>query len=193
MPQASTALRARMKERFGSEVDDVKPWAWLKSQGFTEHRFLIFPPRPDYHPTSDEIECVQFMLDEWDWGYALGKIMTANQQQDWFRAESVMYGKTDPLYLASKLSTEAGEVLDKLCKLIRDTLESSKPEDILAYLKANPDFRKALAVELSDTRWYVMILSKLLEYTDDDLWFLQRDKIAGRKSRGTQPGSGDER
>jgi hypothetical protein len=70
MPQASDELRARMKERFGDEISDGPPWAFLEARGYTAPRFLIRPPAPTHKVTEDEGECIDFLCDEWDWAFA---------------------------------------------------------------------------------------------------------------------------
>lgn len=68
MPQATDELRQRMLERFGSAIDDYKPWSFLRERGYTENRFRI--NWPSHTPTEEELECINFLCDEWDWDFA---------------------------------------------------------------------------------------------------------------------------
>lgn len=67
MPQASAELRAKMRKRFGS-ISDVEPWKYLASRGYDALRCVIRPP-PGHRVTEDEGECIDFLVDEWDWDY----------------------------------------------------------------------------------------------------------------------------
>ena len=67
MPQASDAQRARMIERFGS-VGDAGPIDFLEGRGYElTGAWEWIAPRPDF--TVDEVECIEFLVDEWDYGY----------------------------------------------------------------------------------------------------------------------------
>ncbi len=53
----------------GNGVDDAIPIAFLKSRGYTltKHWFWILP-KPDHHVTDKESLCINFLIDEWDFG-----------------------------------------------------------------------------------------------------------------------------
>jgi NTP pyrophosphatase (non-canonical NTP hydrolase) len=80
-------------------------------------------------------------------------------------------------YLALGLVGEAGEVANKVKKMIRDG-------DV-------PEF--AISQELGDVLWYVAMLAKELGFTLETIAWDNIEKLAERKQRGTLKGSGDNR
>lgn len=85
-------------------------------------------------------------------------------------------------YLALALCGEAGEIADKVKKVLRD-----KRDQFFA-----PDIR-AIAFELGDALFYMALLAKALGYDLADIALMNIDKINGRLERGTLHGSGDTR
>lgn len=85
-------------------------------------------------------------------------------------------------YPALGLTGEAGEVADKIKKIIRDQggilTENNKVE---------------LAKELGDVMWYVASLAAELEYSLEEICEMNIEKLKGRTERGTLQGSGDNR
>ena len=77
---------------------------------------------------------------------------------------------------------EAGEVADKLKKVIRDG----------DGLLTDP-VRDAVAKELGDVLWYLAVLSYELDYDLNTIAQNNLDKLASRKARGVISGSGDNR
>ena len=92
-------------------------------------------------------------------------------------AETAIYPKNKALeYLALGLVGEAGEVANKIKKVIRD---GTSPDNVIH--------------ELGDVMWYLAMLSTELGYSldtiaDKNLW-----KLANRKTRNVLGGSGDNR
>ena len=92
-------------------------------------------------------------------------------------AETAIYPKNKALeYLALGLVGEAGEVANKIKKVIRDGTSPNNVRD-----------------ELGDVLWYLAMLSTELGYSldtvaDKNLW-----KLANRKERNVLGGSGDNR
>lgn len=92
-------------------------------------------------------------------------------------AETAIYPKDKALeYLALGLVGEAGEVANKIKKVIRD---GTSPDSVIH--------------ELGDVLWYLAMLSTELDYSlntiaDKNLW-----KLANRKERNVLGGSGDNR
>jgi NTP pyrophosphatase (non-canonical NTP hydrolase) len=85
-------------------------------------------------------------------------------------------------YVALGLAGEAGEVANKIKKIIRDN--GGKVTDEVA---------KAVQAELGDVLWYV---ARAATETGAYLSSVAEEnaaKLAGRKARGTLGGSGDER
>jgi NTP pyrophosphatase (non-canonical NTP hydrolase) len=90
------------------------------------------------------------------------------------------------LYPALKLAGEAGEVAEKLGKLMRD--EGLRPGDALSGAQ-----REALAHELGDVLWYVAVLAHDLGCSLEDVADRNLAKLADRQRRGVIGGSGDHR
>ena len=81
------------------------------------------------------------------------------------------------LYPALGLAGEAGEVANKVKKMLRD---------------GNFD-RQAIAAEVGDVLWYIAALSRDLNLEMHDLAMKNLEKLYRRKARGTLQGSGDKR
>lgn len=90
------------------------------------------------------------------------------------------------LYPALKLAGEAGEVAEKLGKLMRD--EDYRPGAELSAVQ-----KRALALELGDVLWYVANLAADLGVSLEEVGAANLAKLASRKERGVIGGSGDER
>lgn len=86
------------------------------------------------------------------------------------------------VYPALGLSGEAGEVADKLKKVIRDNGGQLTDE-----------VRAAVAKELGDVMWYVAVLADELGYDLETIGMNNLEKLASRQSRGVLTGSGDNR
>jgi len=109
--------------------------------------------------------------------------MNANNYQD--RAlETAIYPNRGAnfVYPALGLVGEAGEVADKLKKVIRDN----------GGVLTDP-VRDAVAAELGDTMWYVAVLASELDYSLDEIMTMNLSKLSSRKKRGVLTGSGDAR
>lgn len=72
MPQASDALRDKMRDRFGSEVDESGPIRFLEGAGYKLNRDWTWTPKDGVaslgEMTRDEFECLLFLVHEWDFG-----------------------------------------------------------------------------------------------------------------------------
>jgi len=86
------------------------------------------------------------------------------------------------VYPALGLVGEAGEVADKLKKVIRDN------DGILT-----DEVRDKVAKEIGDVMWYVAVLSYEMDYPLEDIAKMNLDKLASRAERGVISGSGDNR
>ncbi len=85
-------------------------------------------------------------------------------------------------YPALGLVGEAGEVAEKIKKVIRDN------EGIFTR-----DKREEIAKELGDVLWYIAALSRDLDIPMEDIALANLHKLASRKQRGKLQGSGDNR
>ena len=86
------------------------------------------------------------------------------------------------LYTILKLNGEAGEIAEKIGKIIRDKESRIGQED-----------RLAMAQELGDVLWYVNACARELGFDLQIIASLNLEKLASRKERGKLGGSGDER
>lgn len=101
---------------------------------------------------------------------------------------SIYEGKL--IYPILGLVSEAGEVADKIKKLIRDE-GVDITQDVAEQL--DPKQRKALAYELGDVLWYLTNVAADIDYSLEEIALLNLDKLAQRKVRGKLQGSGDYR
>lgn len=84
-------------------------------------------------------------------------------------------------YLTLGLTSEAGEVADKLKKAMRDGIEDEDTH------------RMAVAYELGDAMWYIARLADEIKYSLSDIIALNDLKLSERKRNGKLGGSGDNR
>jgi len=89
---------------------------------------------------------------------------------------------TLPVYPILGLNGEAGEVAEKVKKIMRDKGGIPTEEDKLE-----------IAKELGDTLWYLAAIAKDIGWTLEDVGKKNLDKLSSRKERGALGGSGDNR
>jgi NTP pyrophosphatase (non-canonical NTP hydrolase) len=112
--------------------------------------------------------------------------MTLDEYQQGALATAAYPESVRVLYPALKLAGEAGEVAEKLGKLMRD--EGLRPGDPLSSRQ-----REALGKELGDVLWYVAVLAHDLGLALDEVATTNLAKLADRQRRGVIGGSGDDR
>lgn len=93
------------------------------------------------------------------------------------------------VYCSLKLNGEAGEVAEKVGKLMRDN--RLRPTDTL--LEIPGDKRDALAFELGDCLWYIANIANELGYALSEIADMNLEKLQKKQEKGTLSGSGDNR
>ena len=124
------------------------------------------------------------MINETDleaWGYykdtALYKDMTLSSYQKVAAGTAICPTQHAITYPALGLAGEAGEVANKVKKIIRDgKLDKS-----------------ALGAEIGDCLWYIAALCRDLNLDLGEIAKANLEKLQDRKARGTLKGSGDKR
>ncbi|MEJ2292693.1 MAG: nucleoside triphosphate pyrophosphohydrolase family protein [Deinococcales bacterium] len=112
--------------------------------------------------------------------------MTLDEYQARARTTAIYPEAARVLYPTLKLAGEAGEVAEKLGKLMRD--EGLEPGAPLAEAQ-----REALAKEIGDVLWYVANLASDLGLSLESVGRNNLEKLASRRDRGVLQGSGDDR
>ena len=86
------------------------------------------------------------------------------------------------IYPTLGLTGEAGEVANKVKKIIRDGSDS-KDEKLVSEIKA----------EIGDCLWYIAVLANDFDIKLSDIASANLEKLEKRKEKGTIHGSGDDR
>lgn len=117
--------------------------------------------------------------------------MELNQYQK-AALETAVYQKDyKVIYPALGMNGEAGEVADKVKKVLRDSeviVRDGCGAIVLSDVK-----RYELAKEVGDVLWYVAMMAYDLGYSLDEIAEMNIRKLASRKQRGQLSGSGDNR
>ena len=95
-------------------------------------------------------------------------------------ATAIYNSKFSILYPTLGLAGEAGEVAEKIKKIIRDD-------------KQIVDEKEDIAKELGDVLWYIAAIGRDIGYGLDTIAEMNLEKLADRKARGTIQGNGDNR
>ena len=86
----------------------------------------------------------------------------------------------DTLHWVLGINGEAGEVAEKVKKIIRDKGGKLTDQD-----------RKELAKEIGDVLWYLAVFAHDLGFQLDDIAGQNLDKLQSRKARGVLGGAGE--
>lgn len=108
--------------------------------------------------------------------------MNMNEYQDAARKTAVFPKQQGLVYTTLGLTSEAGEVADKVKKVIRDN-DGNFSDDV----------KQAIKKELGDVLWYVAGMAGELGFTLDDVASTNIMKLTSRQDRGKIGGSGDDR
>lgn len=108
--------------------------------------------------------------------------MTLNEYQQ-IALETAVYPKEyNIVYPALGMAGEAGEVADKVKKVIRDNNADFSP------LKC-----EEIAMEIGDVLWYCAVLADRIGYRLDTIARMNNRKLKSRQLRGKLGGNGDNR
>lgn len=108
--------------------------------------------------------------------------MTLNEYQEHALETAIYPAESRIIYPTLGLTGEAGEVADKVKKIIRDNHKEFTPEKKAEIMK-----------EIGDVLWYCATLSHDLGYTLDVVAQTNVDKLRSRMERSKITGSGDNR
>lgn len=108
--------------------------------------------------------------------------MTINEYQEGALRTAIYPESRCIIYPTLGLTGEAGEVADKVKKVIRDNNDEFTDER-----------KQQIALELGDVMWYAATLAHDLGYSLDEICQMNLDKLASRMQRNKLHGSGDER
>ena len=95
------------------------------------------------------------------------------------------------IYPALGLAGEAGEVVEKVKKLVRD--DEMPLDENFNTNDLDAEKRMAIAYELGDVMFYVAMIADDIDYTLGEIAEMNLQKLADRKERGHLRGSGDNR
>lgn len=109
-------------------------------------------------------------------------VMTLNDYQNKALETAVYPDKYRIIYPALGLAGEAGEVADKVKKVIRDK------DCIFGNMQ-----KAEIAMELGDVLWYIATLANDIGYSLNEIATMNYNKLNSRKERGVLGGSGDNR
>lgn len=107
--------------------------------------------------------------------------MSLNEYQE-AALETAMYPEEFKIiYPALGIAGEAGEVADKVKKVIRD------------YGSFTAERKREIVKEIGDVLWSCAVLANDLGYTLEEVGIMNIEKLKSRKERGVIGGSGDNR
>lgn len=134
-----------------------------------------------------------FPLGEWKDMEIIGNIhdnpelnkknnMELNKYQEEAKKTAIYPKGQEIIYPTLGLTGEAGEVADKVKKILRDK------EGVFSQQE-----REEIAKELGDVLWYIAIMARDLGYSLEDIAKINISKLKSRQKRGMLSGSGDNR
>jgi NTP pyrophosphatase (non-canonical NTP hydrolase) len=114
--------------------------------------------------------------------------MNFNDYQDKAEATAIYKDKDKLLYTSLGLAGEAGEIANKVKKIIRDKDFEGNAVDSLTYTE-----KEALVHELGDVLWYVSAIASDLGFNLATVAIENLNKLQSRAERNKIGGSGDDR
>lgn len=108
--------------------------------------------------------------------------MTLNEYQELALTTAIYPKDKSIIYPALGMCGEAGEVADKVKKVIRDDNQEFTEEK-----------KREIAKEIGDVLWYCAVLANDLGLPLQEIAVMNIEKLESRKKRGMLGGSGDNR
>lgn len=108
--------------------------------------------------------------------------LTFSEYQKYAETTAIYPDEYNLLYPALGLAGEAGEVAEKVKKIIRDRNGEVTPSD-----------RTGIIKEVGDVMWYLAAIASDLDVDLGDIARINLNKLKSRAERGTIGGSGDNR
>ena len=106
--------------------------------------------------------------------------MNFSEYQERANATAIYNTKFSIMYPTLGLAGEAGEVAEKVKKIIRDN-------------KSIIDEKESVAKELGDVLWYVAAVARDIGYSLEVIAEMNIEKLESRRERGVLQGNGDNR
>lgn len=104
--------------------------------------------------------------------------------------------RKNAVYAINGLAAKVGAIQDKVAKWVSKGILriennllvwNTTDEDVVA------EYKRELALELGDVRWFCSLLALILGYTDEEIEKMNLDKLRDRAMRGVIDGNGDKR
>lgn len=108
--------------------------------------------------------------------------LTMNEYQQLALETAIYPEEYNIVYPALGMAGEAGEVADKVKKVIRDCDADFTPVKC-----------EEIAMEIGDVMWYCAVLADRIGYRLDTIGRMNHRKLKSRQERGALSGSGDHR
>ena len=140
-------------------------------------------------PSALKINKSEMWVDYEEWKFLkkwfngeIRESMTINEYQVGALTTKQYGAGANIIYPSLKLNGEAGEVAEKVGKVLRDNNGVFTDE-----------IKKAIAMEIGDVLWYCAALAEDLGFTLQEIAEWNLAKLASRRERGVISGNGDNR
>lgn len=107
--------------------------------------------------------------------------LTFEQYNNWL-SDTILNPQNDLLLQVLGICGEAGEIAEKMKKIVRDKNGVISEED-----------KVLMAKELGDVLWYLARFAQSIDMTIEDVALMNMKKLESRVKRGVILGEGDER
>lgn len=104
------------------------------------------------------------------------------EEYDQWLSKNIVNPQKDLLLQVLGICGEAGEIAEKMKKIVRDKDGVISDED-----------RELMAKELGDVLWYLARFAQSIDMTIEDVARLNIEKLESRRNRGVVSGDGDNR